>query len=64
MMALADLAIVADARALLAELAARLGVADAGPGGPGVAGADTGHEGSAPVDAGTTDRSGADDGGT
>jgi electron transfer flavoprotein alpha subunit len=59
-----DLAIVADARALLAELAARLGVADAGPGGPEVAGADIAHEGSEPVDAGTTDRSGAADGGT
>jgi electron transfer flavoprotein alpha subunit len=64
MMALADLAIVADARAVLAELAARLGVTDAGPGGPEVAGADIGHEGSEPVDAETTDRSGADDGGT
>jgi electron transfer flavoprotein alpha subunit len=64
MMALADLAIVADARAVLAELAARLGVTDAGPGGPEVAGADIGHGGSEPVDAETTDRSGADDGGT
>ncbi|MGH9232091.1 MAG: FAD-binding protein [Acidimicrobiales bacterium] len=54
MMALADLAIVTDARALLTELAGRLGVADAGAG--------AAHSG--PGDAGTTDRSGAADAGT
>jgi electron transfer flavoprotein alpha subunit len=52
MMALADLAIVTDARALLTELAGRLGVAGAG----------AAHSG--PGDAGTTDRSGAADAGT
>jgi electron transfer flavoprotein alpha subunit len=71
MMALADLAIVTDGRALLTELAARLGIADAEPGDPaadaragGPGPTDAGAGGSGPRDARPTDRSGATDAGT